>query len=208
MSPDPHTVTCYHCGSLYDAAETDFCGCVGAERTLVCPFCFKCFCQATLEERQRFWAAAPHDLRMRRQALLQKTVAPPDNPPADKVTRPLVLVAEDEPLALQAAMAMVRGLGYGAVAARDGAEALDLAREYHPDLVLSDALMPRIDGREVCRRIKVDAGGRKVRTIVMTSKFTAMKYRLEAQKTFQVDDYLIKPLDLQLLRDLLQKHLG
>jgi len=94
------------------------------------------------------------------------------------------------------------------VVARNGQEGLDLAKRYRPDLVLSDALMPQMDGREMCRRIKEDPETAGAKTIVMTGLYTAVKYRTEAHKAYKVDDYLTKPLDFALLREMLQKHLG
>lgn len=68
--------------------------------------------------------------------------------------------------------------------------------------------MPRLDGREMCRRLKDDAATASVKVVVMTALFTSVKYRTEAFKNFKVDDYLAKPLDVNTLRTLLQKHLG
>jgi len=85
---------------------------------------------------------------------------------------------------------------------------LDLAQRYKPDLVLTDALMPRMDGREMARRIKEEAATAKAKVVVMTALYTNVKYRTEGFKKYKVDDYLAKPLTFEDLRAVLQKHLG
>jgi CheY-like chemotaxis protein len=129
--------------------------------------------------------------------------APPDMPE----TRPLILVVDDEPAIRRVARAVIRSLGYGVVSADDGAAGLEAARRYRPDLVLSDALMPRLDGREMCRLLKEDPKTASIPVIVMTSLFTSVKYRMEAHKTFKVDGYLSKPLSPANLSEALARHL-
>jgi CheY-like chemotaxis protein len=98
-------------------------------------------------------------------------------------------------------------LGYGVVVATDGAAGLEAARRHRPDLVLSDALMPNMDGREMCRRLKADPETASIPVIVMTSLFTSVKYRTEAHKTFKVDGYLSKPLSRAGLEEAVARHL-
>jgi len=119
-----------------------------------------------------------------------------------------VLLVDDEPDIQRVAIRVIDSLGYGLVLGRNGEEGLELAARYRPDLVLTDALMPRLDGREMCRRLKEDPATAGVKVLVMTGLFTSVKYKTEAFKTFKVDDYLAKPLDFNTLRTLLQKHLG
>ena len=72
-------------------------------------------------------------------------------------TRPLILVVNDEPEVLGLLQAALAREGYRVVAAVSGAEALDLARKIEPDLIISDVVMPGMDGIELCRRLKADA---------------------------------------------------
>jgi CheY-like chemotaxis protein len=72
------------------------------------------------------------------------------------------------------------------------------------DVVLTNALMPRMDGRELCRRLK-EAHGNQIKVILMTSLYTASHYRREARSVFKVDEYLAKPLRYDDLRDALQR---
>jgi CheY-like chemotaxis protein len=207
--PEPaYGVLCSSCGASFDALGSAWCECLVTERTLVCPSCQGCFCKAPPSYRQRFWAGAPRALWDRKFTEHHSAHTPPLNPDPQAATRPLVLLVDDERDIQRVASKVISSLGYGLVVARNGEEGLELTRRYRPDLVLSDALMPKLDGREMCRLIKQDPVTAGVKVVVMTALFTSPRYRAEAFKTFQVDDYLSKPLDLTQLRALLLKHLG
>jgi len=72
----------------------------------------------------------------------------PDNPRTEEAVRPLVLVVDDDRETRALAVHLVAGWGYGCIHAANGMDALVLARAYHPDLILTDALMPKMDGRD------------------------------------------------------------
>jgi len=80
-----------------------------------------------------------------------------------------------------------------------------VARAVHPDLLLTDALMPKMDGREVCKRLKSDPQTSSIKVIIMTSAYTASRYKTEAMAAYRADGYLNKPVDFKLLNDLLGK---
>jgi two-component system response regulator MprA len=99
-----------------------------------------------------------------------------------------ILVVEDEERIRQF---LQRGLtyeGYRVEAASDGQEALEMAREEPPDLVLLDIMLPGIDGIEVCRRLR-SAG--EVPILMLTAK-EAIEDRV-AGLDAGADDYLVKP---------------
>ena len=103
-----------------------------------------------------------------------------------------VLVVEDEDAI---ASAIERGLtkqGYAVDVAHDGAEALDKANINNYDVICLDLNLPRIDGLEVCRRLREDrfAGG-----IIMLTARSSIKERIEGLD-YGADDYLVKPFDL------------
>jgi CheY-like chemotaxis protein len=205
---ESYVVACYACRASFDALEATWCSCIATERTLVCPSCLTCFCKALPQYKQLFWRNAPRTLWDRKLEEHQQAFELAPNPEPAEAARPLVLLVDDEKDIQRVASRAITGLGYGLVVARNGQEGLELARRYRPDLVLSDALMPQMDGREMCRRIKEAPETANVKTIVMTALYTAVKYKTEAHKAYRVDDYLNKPLDFALLRDMLQKHLG
>jgi CheY-like chemotaxis protein len=129
------------------------------------------------------------------------------NPPKEQVGRPLVLAVEDDE-EIQAIVSRVcSNLGYGFIWANNGQDGLDIAREYKPNMILSDAFMPKLDGREMCRILKEEPIGADMRMVIMTGLYTDTKYRSEAVKRFHVDDYIAKPVAITDLINLLQKHL-
>ncbi|WP_322818333.1 response regulator transcription factor [Tepidiforma sp.] len=100
-----------------------------------------------------------------------------------------VLVVEDEEAI---AGAIERGLtkqGYEVDVARDGAEALELAAETNYDVICLDLNLPRVDGIEVCRRLREDrySGG-----IIMLTARSSIRERIEGLDQ-GADDYLVKP---------------
>lgn len=204
---EKYEVTCYTCKARFDALASVWCNCLSSERTLVCPSCLNCFCRAHSVYKERFWATAPQELWDIKLEEHRKDFLFP-NPNPEHLRRPIVLVVEDEKEIQRIAVRDVEGCGYSVVLAQNGIEGLELAKVYRPDLVLSDALMPRMDGREMCRRIKADPDMTRTKVIIMTSLYTQSKYKTEAYKDFRVDDYLVKPLDFNQLKSVLKKHLG
>lgn len=67
-----------------------------------------------------------------------------------------ILIAEDDPVTLDALAACLQSAGYRAIPARDGAEALELWNKHKPDLCCLDIMMPKVDGYEVCRQIRAE----------------------------------------------------
>jgi two-component system response regulator MprA len=105
------------------------------------------------------------------------------------MVRPRVLVVDDDPKVLSL---MDRGLafeGYDVDVASDGADALDIARERPPHLVVLDVMMPGIDGIEVCRRLRATGG--ELAILMLTGK-ASVPARIEGLDA-GADDYLVKP---------------
>ena len=207
-TPETYSAACQNCGSAFDPLDAPWCSCLVTERTLVCPHCLQCFCKAPAAYKSKLWSAAPKQLWDRKLNERREEFIPPPNPAPDAVVRPLVLVVDDEKDIQRVASRVIQSLGYGLVLAHNGEEGLELARRYRPDLVLTDALMPRMDGREMARRIKEESAAGAPKVVVMTALYTNVKYRTEGFKTYKVDDYLAKPLAFDDLRTVLQKHLG
>jgi len=82
---------------------------------------------------------------------------------------PLVLVADDSEDVLEAHSEILRDAGYRVATARDGAQAVELALELKPDVILMDLQMPGIDGWEATRRIRADLRTHKTPIIALTS---------------------------------------
>jgi two-component system response regulator MprA len=104
--------------------------------------------------------------------------------------RERILIIEDDQRILQF---LYRGLtyeGYTVDTAEDGPEGLALARESPPDIVILDWMLPRLDGLEVCRRLRAASS---VPILILTAKDTVPD-RVEGLDA-GADDYLVKPFD-------------
>ncbi len=112
-------------------------------------------------------------------------------------TPPLVLIADDNPMNLKILTTRLAAEGYQIVTAPDGAEALAAAAAQRPDLILLDVMMPKIDGFEVCRRLKEDPTAAFTPIIMVTAMADAKDVvtGLDAG----ADEYLTKPVDQQAL---------
>ena len=81
-----------------------------------------------------------------------------------------VLIIDDEPELVKALEVRLRTEGYEPVAALDGEEGLRKAREENPDLIILDIMLPRIEGYEVCRRLKSDESCKHIPIMMLTVK--------------------------------------
>ncbi|HJL19681.1 MAG TPA: response regulator [Sandaracinaceae bacterium LLY-WYZ-13_1] len=85
---------------------------------------------------------------------------------------PRILVVEDDPDARKMIAHMLRRMAQ-VIEAENGEEALELAVERRPDLIVTDVMMPRLDGFELTRTLKSDAGLRSVPVVLVTARGTA-----------------------------------
>jgi CheY-like chemotaxis protein len=204
---DSYDVCCFTCNELFDAARAEWCTCLGRDQTLVCAHCGNCFCRAPSIYKERFWVDAPSSLFERKMIGSKRNVALHGSPDPAELRRPLILLVEDDENIQLIVKTVVTTMGYGFIAGANGQEGLALAREYNPDLILSDAFMPKLDGREMCRLLKEDPSTARAKAIIMTGLYTDRKYRAEALSYFKVDDYVAKPLAVDDLIKLMKKHL-
>lgn len=108
-------------------------------------------------------------------------------------TPPRILIADDNPMNLDILRARLASHGYEILLARDGAEALAVAVEKLPDLILLDIMMPKMDGIEVCQRLKADGLLPFMPIIMVTAK--AGSQDIVAGLEAGADEYLTKPVD-------------
>lgn len=197
-----YLIRCFHCAERFDVVKASWCECLSQTPSLRCPSCTHCFCSAPHGYKLDFWAGAPSDF-VRRNPFRARP-----EPRPTSLKRPLVLVIDDLATMRLLATAMLRKLGYGVAVAANGEEGLQLVRELHPDLVLTDALMPRIDGRDVCLQIKTTPTLAGIKVVVMSAVYTTSRYQTEARVRYQADDFLAKPFDMRALSDVLLEHIG
>jgi len=107
-----------------------------------------------------------------------------------------ILIAEDEPLIcllLKRTLLCFTDIGVSIFVANNGEEALKIAREEIPDLIILDIMMPKMNGFEVCEKIKDDPLLKHIYVIFMTAKGQNVD-RKTGEKA-GCNDYITKPVD-------------
>lgn len=102
-----------------------------------------------------------------------------------------ILVVEDEPAILKYMVLRLRHKGYEVITAMDGEKAMEIIRSETPDLVLLDIKLPRMNGYEVCRRMKADKKFQHI-PVIYASADASIRIA-ENVDLFLAEDYLIKP---------------
>ncbi len=118
---------------------------------------------------------------------------------------PKILLIEDDPLVRHVVKTALAENHYEIAEAGSGAEGLEKARSFWPDLVLLDVMMPDLDGYEVCYRLRQSATTANVPVILLT----ALGNLSEKIRGLQIgaDDYITKPFDPRELRTRVEAHL-
>ena len=203
-----HLVSCYTCEKRFDAEAVQWCGCDSPLRTLACLHCGSCFCSAPSPYKRRFWSAAPSALREQPGRFLLPALHAPAMVSHDEYAssndQPRVLVVDDEEPMRSLAACFIEQIGYDVATTATPQEALQLTARGRYDVVLTDALMPKMDGRELSRRLKA-MHGQRIKVVLMTALYTARRYQAEAWNAFKVDELIAKPLRYDVLRDALQR---
>lgn len=115
-----------------------------------------------------------------------------------------ILIVDDTAANLQILTSIVTSEGYNILLAQSGEEALRLANEYHPDIILLDVIMPQMDGFSICKQLKANPATRPIPVIFVTARAD-----VEAiEKGFDVggDDYVNKPFNDRVLLARLKNH--
>jgi len=117
-----------------------------------------------------------------------------------------VLVAEDNAVNRELLRELLEARGYTVIEARNGHEALQLAEQDHPDLLLLDISMPVLDGFATVRRIRENAQLSALPVVAVTAY--AMRGDREKILSSGFDGYLSKPVDSHSLAQELDRHLS
>ena len=111
------------------------------------------------------------------------------------LANPKILVVEDEPNQVELIEFNLNSEGYEVVVARDGEEALNLAEEENPDLILLDWMLPKVSGIEVCRQLRRSKISREIPIVMLTARSE------ESDKIrgldIGADDYITKPYSIK-----------
>ena len=124
------------------------------------------------------------------------------SPPPDCVE---VLVVDDNATNVFILTAMLRSLGVSTLRAADGVEAVQIATERLPAVILMDVQMPHMDGITATRRIRDSVSDRRAAIVAVTAYPEVRD--LPAFKTAEFDDFLMKPVELSALRRAMEKWL-
>jgi len=112
---------------------------------------------------------------------------------ADDHRKPIVLIVEDEKNVLDLIKLSLIPGQYNILEALDGVAALQLIKERRPDIVLLDLMLPKLDGKQVCKIMKSDPSTQDIPVIMITAKSQTID-KVEGLK-IGADDYITKPFD-------------
>lgn len=117
-----------------------------------------------------------------------------------------VLICDDDPVILRLLQVNLELEGYEVLSAHNGQEALDIASAEHPDLVILDIMMPKLDGYQTCERLKAGDDTKDIPVVFVSAK--AQQSDIEKGKSYGVADYLTKPFDPTDLLEIVERLVG
>ncbi|WP_135209889.1 response regulator [Vitreimonas flagellata] len=117
-----------------------------------------------------------------------------------------VLIVEDSELNMRLFNDLLEAFGYRTVKTKDGRQALPLAREHKPDLIIMDIQLPEISGLEITDRLKKDETLKHIPVVAVT----AFAMRGDEQKILAAgcDAYLSKPISVTTFLETIRKFIG
>ena len=116
-----------------------------------------------------------------------------------------ILVADDDPDILSIVSMSLETQGYTVYKATNGREAVDLAREHHPDLILMDMMMPVVSGYEAVGELKADATTKEIIIVGLSAK--AMATDMERATDVGIDGYITKPVRIAQVLSVVESYL-
>ncbi|WP_411729372.1 response regulator [Pseudanabaena sp. UWO311] len=119
---------------------------------------------------------------------------------------PLILLVEDNEANIQTTTSYLTALNYRIIVAKNGEEAVSMAKANSPDIILMDIQMPGIDGLEATRQIRLDPN--LINTPIIALTALAMEGDRERCLAAGANDYVSKPIKLRQLNLLIQQTLG
>jgi CheY-like chemotaxis protein/anti-sigma regulatory factor (Ser/Thr protein kinase) len=119
---------------------------------------------------------------------------------------PRILLAEDNAMNIEIMTDYLNAQGYEVIVAKNGIEAIALTHSHHPQLILMDIQMPRMDGLEATRQIRQDSQYAQIPIIALTA--LAMPGDADRCREAGANDYLAKPVKLKQLAAAVERHLA
>ncbi|MDI6845482.1 MAG: response regulator [Candidatus Saccharicenans sp.] len=111
-----------------------------------------------------------------------------------------ILVVDYEASSLEGLTRILKNLKVQVIQASDGSQAYDLFKGEKPDLVITEAILPKLHGFDLTRKIVQESGG-TVPVIILTGLYKGPQYRHEALTSLGAAEYLEKPVDPETLLD-------
>lgn len=117
--------------------------------------------------------------------------------------QPVILVVDDIATNIALVKAMLRNKNYEVISAQSGAQALKIAGEKRPDIIILDIMMPGMDGYEVLARLRSNVETKDIKVVMLS----AISKEEDIQKAMELgaDDYITKPIVVKKLHDALDK---
>jgi two-component system cell cycle response regulator DivK len=130
----------------------------------------------------------------------------PEDADSQLAPRRRILIVEDHPLNMKLLRDLLEAHGYETLETGDGLEALNLARQSRPDLILMDLQLPDVSGLEVTRWLRQDSGTRSIPIIAVT----AFAMREDEKKALDsgCNAYIAKPISIRRVLDVVASFLG
>jgi len=117
-----------------------------------------------------------------------------------------ILVADDDPDILSIVSMSLETQGYTVHKATNGREAVDLAKQHHPDLILMDMMMPLVSGYEAVGELKADATTKEIVIVGLSAK--AMATDMERATDAGIDGYITKPFRIAQVLTVVESYLS
>lgn len=102
-----------------------------------------------------------------------------------------ILLVEDEPNVIELMTIFLSRRGFEIVNVVEGTQVLDEVRRTHPDLIILDIMIPKLNGFEVCSRLKADPGLRNIPVLILSA--LVQKNEIEMGIRMGADMYMTKP---------------
>lgn len=115
-----------------------------------------------------------------------------------------ILIVDDEPFIVETVRFALERAGYTCLAADNGEDALKIAREENPGLILLDIMLPKLNGYQICRLLKFDERYRHIPIVMLTARAQARDRLLG--KEIGADEYVTKPFELPALLQLVARY--
>ena len=117
-----------------------------------------------------------------------------------------ILIVDDDERILRVVGDMLTPNGYDVLFAKNGSEAITIARKKQPGLILMDILMPETDGYTACSILKSDEKTKRIPVVMLTAVGHELNKQLS--KNLNADGYLVKPISIEVLLDTVKRFLA